>query len=206
MGKIYYIADCHLYHENAIKFDNRPFATVEEMNRVIINNWNRRIRNNDKVYILGDFIWASACYWPKIVNSLNGKKILILGNHDPRTFSQEVKDCFEEIVEYKEISDCNKRIIMCHYPIIFHTKDYRENCYMLYGHVHATKEYEYLIKIRNEIKKRNDQKEIHPLGNFINVGCMMPWMNYAPRTIEEIITGDEEFFKNIGKGSDVNNL
>lgn len=199
MGKIYYIADCHLFHENVIRFDNRPFKSVEEMNKTIINNWNRRIRNNDKVYILGDFIWTRAHNWPGIVNSLNGKKTLILGNHDPKTFPQEVKECFEEIVEYKEISDCNKRIIMCHYPIIFHKKDYMENCYMLYGHVHMTKEYEYLKEIRGEIKRRKNQKEVNPLGNFINVGCMLPWMNYAPRTIEEIIVGDEEYFINENK-------
>lgn len=193
MGKIYYIADCHLFHENVIKFDNRPFNNVEEMNRTIINNWNNRVRNNDTVYILGDFIWKSTYIWPEIVKSLNGKKILILGNHDPKVYSREVEECFEEIVGYKEISDCNKRIIMCHYPIIFHNKDHVENCYMLYGHVHITKEYQYLKEIRKDIKKRIDKETASPLGNFINVGCMMPWINYTPRTIEEIVAGDEEY-------------
>lgn len=190
MGKIYYIADCHFGHENVINFDNRPFKTVEEMNEALINNWNKRVRNNDKVYILGDFIWKSVCVWPDIVNSLKGKKFLILGNHDPRVYPEEIKKCFEEITNYKEISDCNKRIIMCHYPIIFHKKDYDENCYMLYGHVHTTREYEYLKKIRNEIKVKCNQEKGYPQGNFINVGCMMSWMNYTPRTIEEIIAGD----------------
>lgn len=195
MGRIYYIADCHLFHENVIKFDNRPFENVEEMNQTIINNWNRKVRNNDKVYILGDFIWSSVRLWPETVNSLNGKKYLILGNHDPKIFPNKVKDCFEEITDYKEISDCNKRIIMCHYPIIFHTKDYKENCYMLYGHVHITKEYEYLKEIRKEIKNKINKDTASPLGNFINVGCMMPWIYYTPRTIEEIIDGDNKYFK-----------
>lgn len=193
MGKIYYIADCHLFHENVIRFDNRPFKSVDEMNLAIINNWNKRVRNNDKVYILGDFIWKNAYIWPEIVKLLNGKKTLIIGNHDPSIYPNEIKECFEEITPYKEISDCNLRIIMSHYPIIFHNKDYKDNCYMLYGHVHSTREYEYIKEIRNEIKRRRNSDEVAPLGNFINVGCMMPWMDYTPRTINEIIKGDMEF-------------
>lgn len=196
MGKIFYIADYHLFHENVIKFDKRPFNTVLEMNETIINNWNKRVHNNDKVYILGDFIWKSVYIWPEILNSLNGEKHLILGNHDPKSFPQEIKNLFKEIVEYKEISDCNKRIIMCHYPIIFHNKDFEENCYMLYGHVHITKEYQYLCEIRKELKRKRLLDKENPIGNFINVGCMMPWMDYTPRTIEEIIKGDKKYHEN----------
>lgn len=50
----YYISDLHIGHANAIKFDNRPFADVNEMNNAIIENWNSRVKSNDTVYILGD--------------------------------------------------------------------------------------------------------------------------------------------------------
>ena len=63
---------------------------------------------------------------------------------------------------------------------------------MLYGHVHSTLEYQYLRKIRREIKE-NWKEDGNPRGNFINVGCMMPWMNYTPRTVDEIIAGDKQY-------------
>ena len=65
---------------------------------------------------------------------------------------------------------------------------------MLYGHVHQTIEYEYIAKLRREVKA-NSTGYGTPSGNFINVGCMMPYMNYTPRTLDEIIAGDEAFFK-----------
>ena len=50
----YYISDLHLFHENAIKFDHRPFESVQEMHKVVLKNWNGRVTNGDFVYLLGD--------------------------------------------------------------------------------------------------------------------------------------------------------
>lgn len=50
----YYISDLHLFHENAIKFDHRPFESVQEMHEVVLENWNDRVTNGDFVYLLGD--------------------------------------------------------------------------------------------------------------------------------------------------------
>lgn len=61
---------------------------------------------------------------------------------------------------------------------------------MLYGHVHTSVEYEYLKKLRAEVKEKSSGYGT-PSGNFINVGCMMPWMNYTPRTLDEIIEGEK---------------
>ncbi|MEG1678252.1 MAG: hypothetical protein RR379_11315 [Clostridia bacterium] len=60
---------------------------------------------------------------------------------------------------------------------------------MLYGHVHCTCEYNLLCQTRKIIKDACTEKG-HARGNFINVGCMLPWMDYTPRTLEEIIAGD----------------
>ena len=57
---------------------------------------------------------------------------------------------------------------------------------MLYGHVHTTREYDYMVKLRREIKA-SCTEEGRCIGNWINVGCMMPWMDYTPRTLDEII-------------------
>lgn len=53
----FFIADTHFYHENVIKFDKRLFSSIEEMNQMLIKNWNNVIQSNDQVYILGDFCW-----------------------------------------------------------------------------------------------------------------------------------------------------
>ena len=50
----YYISDLHLLHENVLRFDNRPFESIKEMQETIVNNWNRKVTNGDTVYILGD--------------------------------------------------------------------------------------------------------------------------------------------------------
>ena len=74
------------------------------------------------------------------------------------------------------------------------SSDFSETSYMLYGHVHTTKEYDYVKWLRKTLAAN---REVHgtPLTNFINVGAMMPYMNYTPRTLDEIIAGDEEYRK-----------
>ena len=188
----YYISDLHIGHYNIIGFDNRPFSSCEEMTETLILNWNSVVADDDTVYILGDFIWGKDSTWPDIVRRFNGKKVLIRGNHDPKEFNNETRKLFADIKDYMEITDSEKHVIMCHYPIPFHKSDYGENVWMLYGHVHNTKEYEYVKGIRSFIKE-NAHTRVSPRGNFINVGCMMPWMNYTPRMLEEIIEGDKKF-------------
>ena len=187
----YYISDLHIGHANIIAFDNRPFADITAMNNAIIENWNSRIKTDDTVYILGDFIWAKESDWPYFVKPLAGNKVLIRGNHDPREFSRAVRNMFCDITNLKEIKDNCRHVVICHYPIPFYRAGYYgSNSYMLYGHVHKTKEYEYLKDLRKNILS-NSKGPGNPSGNFINVGCMMPYMNYTPRTLDEIIEGDK---------------
>lgn len=188
----YYISDLHIGHANAIKFDGRPFADVNEMNNAIIENWNSRVKTDDTVYILGDFIWAKESEWPYFVGPLAGNKVLIRGNHDPKQFSRTVRNMFQDITNLKEIKDDGKHVVMCHYPIPFFRAGFSDSAYMLYGHVHRTNDYEYLTAMRKSVKA-NATGYGTPSGNFINVGCMMPYMNYTPRTLAEIIAGDEAY-------------
>ena len=148
----FYISDLHIGHENILRFENRPFADINEMNNKIIENWNSRVCDGDTVYILGDFIWAKESEWPPIVGSLAGNKVLIRGNHDPKQFSAVTKRMFQEITDLKEIKDSGKHVVMCHYPIPFFRADFAPTAFMLYGHVHQTIEYEYIAKLRREIK------------------------------------------------------
>ena len=185
----YYIADLHIGHANVIRFDNLPFHDLNEMHQTIVDNWNRTVKTTDMVYILGDFCWAKESEWPFYLAPLAGQKVLICGNHDPKQFGQQTKKLFQDIKDYKEITDCGKHLILSHYPIPFHKADYNPDCWMLYGHVHATREYDMMVKLRMEVKA-NHTEQHHNIGNWINVGCMMPWMNYTPRTLEELIAGN----------------
>ena len=96
----FYISDLHICHANTIKFDKRPFADLNEMHRAIIDNWNSRVKTDDTVYILGDFIWYKENEWIYYVEPLAGNKVLIRGNHDPRQFSASTngKDFVMELV------------------------------------------------------------------------------------------------------------
>lgn len=188
----FYISDLHIGHENILRFDNRPFADVNEMNNKLIENWNARVHSDDTVYILGDFIWTKESEWPSIVGLLGGNKVLIRGNHDPKQFSAATRRMFQEITDLKEIKDSGKHVVMCHYPIPFFRAGFAPTAFMLYGHVHQTIEYEYIAKLRREVKA-NATGYGTPNGNFINVGCMMPYMDYTPRTLDEIIEGDARY-------------
>ena len=190
----YYISDLHIAHANILRFDKRPFADLNEMHRKLLDNWNARVRTDDTVYILGDFIWAKDAEWPFFVEPFAGNKVLIRGNHDPKQFSAATKRLFQDIRDYAEIKDSGRLVILCHYPIPFFRAGFAPTAYMLYGHVHDTIESDYLKKLRQAIKAASTGYGT-PSGNFINVGCMMPYMDYTPRTLDEIIEGDRRLYQ-----------
>lgn len=186
----YYISDLHLGHANAIKFDKRPFRTVEEMTQTVIRNWNDAVSPTDTVYILGDMFWKASTSPHLVLQQLNGKKHLIRGNHDKNHGDWRI---YESVADYADIIDTardgtQRRVILCHYPIpCFNGHMY--GAYHLYGHVHASQEYNVIEQTRKTLENMvyNDGK-IHPC-NMYNAGCMLPYMNYTPRTLDEIITG-----------------
>lgn len=189
----YFISDPHFFHENVIRFDKRPFTSVEEMNAKMRDWWNNTVSTKDRVYILGDFIWlpSSNPEYIKFTKSLNGKKVLIKGNHDnAEKFSSELKNCFEDIKSRKEIKLNNKRVIMDHYPLMMYRHDTDANVFHFHGHTHTTHEQDWVEKWTRELV--NNRTMESPTGQIINVGCMMPYINYIPRTFEEIIEAGKE--------------
>ena len=96
----YYISDLHFGHKNIIAFDNRPFKTVEEMDEVLISNWNQTVSEGDHVYILGDLCWGKAKDWPAVLERLSGNKHLIRGNHDiPLPMQPAVRRYFADVTD-----------------------------------------------------------------------------------------------------------
>lgn len=174
----YYIADMHFGHENVLRFDNRPFPDTESMEERIVHNWNDRVTENDTVYVLGDAFWKSEEDSIRIMQSLNGHKHLIQGNHD--RVHGKLRHQWESIEQYAEIEDNGKLVILNHYPIIFYNKQHKGSV-MLYGHVHNSREWQLIEKWKQE------QWNIGIPSQMINVGCMLPYMGYAPRTLEELL-------------------
>ena len=80
--KIFGISDTHFNHQRIIDYCNRPYADSKEMDEDMIKKWNETVSNNDVVLHLGDFGLGNKEYIASIVKRLNGKKILIMGNHD----------------------------------------------------------------------------------------------------------------------------
>ena len=175
---IYYIADMHFGHKNVLRFDNRPFPDTELMDEVIINNWNERVTEKDIVYVLGDAFWKNEENSIKIIHRLNGHKHLIRGNHD--RVHGRLRFHWESIEHYAEINDGNTLVVLSHYPIMFY-KNQHYGAVMLYGHVHNTREWQLVEKWKHE------QWEMGIPSRLINVGCMMDYMRYGPRTLEELL-------------------
>lgn len=187
MSRNFYIADCHFGHANVIKFDHRPFDSVEEMDRKMIDNWNNAVCQDDIVYILGDFCWNTEERWIEILDKLNGNKILIRGNHDLKTMSQQLRNKFQDIKDYKEVKDGGKRVLLSHYPMPFYRGAYNKDIVHLYGHIHVTLEHDFMEHIREYVNEYDDRGNSKHKCQFYNVGTMMPWMDYTPRTLDEII-------------------
>ena len=180
-----YISDLHFGHKNIIKLDRRPFSSVEEMEKELIRRWNNVVMKGDTTYILGDFCWGKEPEWRRITPLLNGNKVLIRGNHDLKERSSETKKLFQDIKDYKEIKDCGRKVILSHYPILLYKHSNDPSTYMLCGHVHDTKENDLLTEWRSELWRKNTSDSDN-CGNIINVGCMLSYMNYTPRTLDEL--------------------
>ena len=131
MNKIYFISDTHFDHINIIKYCDRPFKDVEEMNEVIMNNWNKTIDNNDIVYFLGDFCLNNRHRIAEILNQLNGYKILVYGNHDKIGVSAFKTAGFDEVYKTPIKFTYNNDIY-----ILSHAPDYETSLKNIHGHIH----------------------------------------------------------------------
>ncbi len=128
---IYYTSDTHYNHTNVIRFNDRPFTSVDEMNEAMIKNWNSVVGHHDTVYHLGDFAFDKnpGQYFYR----LNGKKNLITGNHDKNATKNLPWDSVNGLLE---ISDHNLKIVLCHYGMRVWNRSHHGAIH-LYGHSHG---------------------------------------------------------------------
>lgn len=176
----YYISDLHLGHENAMKrFDHRPFKSLEEQDNVIISNINSIVTPQDNLYLLGGVSWYKSDKTYELLNKINCKnRFLLVGNHDRWAKDSKCKKLFQGIYDLKKIYDNGRTVVLCHYPLAVWDQSHRGN-YHLYGHVH--KNLTPYGETNHTILSHNE------MVNAYNVGCMLPYMNYKPRTLDEII-------------------
>ena len=156
---IYFIADTHFNHANIIKYCNRPFKNTDEMNKYIIRKWNSVVKETDTVYHLGDVGFGKFEELKTLVESLNGRKILLRGNHDFKIGVNTWKEIgFLEVYKKKIILD---NLLLTHAP----TEEVEENQVNVFGHIHD-----------KPIDRKFDKK------NHVCVSCDI--VDYTPVSIE----------------------
>lgn len=133
MNETWFTSDTHFGHKNILDYEKeaRPFATVEEMNETLIDNWNQTVGKRDTVYHLGDFAFGSSNIG--IASRLNGVKKLVLGNHD--TYPSHLY-----LAHFTRLFGAYywKRCILTHIPV--HAAHLGKRFWLnIHGHLHSRK-------------------------------------------------------------------
>ena len=171
---IYFTSDTHFDHKNIIQLEDRQFNNLEEMKKTMIANWNAVVKEEDTVYHLGDFVFGGYPKWVDLLPKLNGRKILIQGNHDS---SNVVKRLVKEgyLQELHEVGMKMKvegyNLWLSHYPMEI---GHRPLKYSLHGHIHSIPS-NYL----NQINVGVDSPLLRhkPFGQPISLGELVDILN-----------------------------
>lgn len=209
----YYIADCHFYHRALLDhMDKRGFASVEDMNEYMIEQWNKKVRKNDEVVILGDLSWGNLEQTQAILDRLQGHLYMIRGNHDYFLDDKKFdRSQFGWIEDYKELKDNKRKVVLCHYPIVCYNGQYRKDengnpkTYMLHGHIHNTQDQPILDTYQDYVHSQMHQAigggQEHIPCQIINCFCM--YSDYQPMTLDEWIEIDKKRRQSIIKNDTI---
>jgi len=142
IDNIFITADQHFGHSNIIKYESRPFLNAEDMDRVLIKNWNTVVSNKDTIIIAGDISFHNKEKTTEIINQLNGKKILVKGNHDKRNNRWWMDVGIDTVSSFPIIF--NDYFVIQHEPPAY----YNDACpyFYIYGHVHGSEMYKTITK------------------------------------------------------------
>ena len=142
----YFTADPHFGHANIIKFLNRPFASVEEMDATILENINKQVGVDDRLFVIGDFCWHNR--QKEYLNRLTCRNVvLIRGNHDfkgnydlRKSHKIQGYEQFAGVYDHYELKVTVKGqpqfIVMYHYPTLEWNR-WHHGSWHLFGHVHG---------------------------------------------------------------------
>lgn len=138
--KLFFTSDTHWGHSNIIKFCNRPYESVEEMNEKLIENWNSVVPEDGIVFHLGDFAFGGYPLWKSVCERLNGKKHLIVGNHDMKNLRAGAEALFDSVNMQLQLNIDGRAVYLNHYPFLCYGGAWRnaDNAvWQLFGHVHS---------------------------------------------------------------------
>lgn len=130
----WFISDTHFFHDNIIRYCGRPFSSAREMNEIMVARWNAAVAPGDNVYHLGDV----ACGYggderalAELLFSLNGRKRLVVGNHDPLK-SPALHKAFEKMELWKGFKEHDFTAV--HIPL--EIASLRDGNFCVHGHTH----------------------------------------------------------------------
>lgn len=135
----YYIADLHLGDQRVFDLCRRNIS-IEDYNQKLISNWNAKVKDDDHVWIIGDFCkfdyLANAL---EVLHQLNGHHHLVFGNHDEEMLEiygfEGFYENFDSVYQLTLIDDNNREVFLCHYPMLdWWNSQY--GSYHIYGHIH----------------------------------------------------------------------
>ena len=153
---LWFTADLHFGHANIIQYTNRPFPNTELMNEVLIERWNSSVGATDTVWVLGDVALGRIDVTLRMVGALNGRKMLLAGNHDrcwsghgrkAAGWTQRYLDAgFDEVSQGEiHVRIGTESVLACHFPYRGDSHDHDRYVeerpvdrgeWLLHGHVH----------------------------------------------------------------------
>ena len=174
---IYYISDTHFKDQAIFDKCKRPFKSLQNMEETIINNWNKKVNDDDIVYVLGDLVKDDDVSAIQIFKKLKGHKHLIVGNHDHQLLEDiKASSLFETIKFIDLILDNNRKVCICHYPLMDWMEFNRQGI-LIYGHIH-----------NKTAKNGNAYKLIKEFyRNLPAYNCGVDVCGFEPRTLNELI-------------------
>ena len=164
-NRTFVVSDTHFYHENIIKYCDRPYANMLEMNEDLIAKWNAVVGKDDIVWHLGDFCFGSKDHIKEIVPRLNGRINLVLGNHDHHKIAFYYECGFNRVYDHPVV--ISNFFILSHEPLQW-VPDNTPMC-NIFGHVHQQQLY----------------KTFTPRTACV---CVERW-NYTPVKLSDLING-----------------
>lgn len=139
---IFFTSDTHFNHSNILRFCNRPFSSIEEHDKALIDNWNSVVSPNDTIFHLGDFCFGGSDKWKSIRQQLNGHIILIKGNHDDKHLQQSLYPLFDDVLYQARILINGRTIYLNHFPFLCfahgNVSTYKDSyAIQCFGHIHS---------------------------------------------------------------------
>lgn len=203
--KLYFTSDWHVGHKNCLKFDKRPFDTVEDMHETLVKNFNKYVPRHGITYFLGDMGLTSNELLRSVVERLNGTKILVRGNHDGKMDSM-YNAGFDVVIEKAQITIGQNIVTMSHCPL---RGVFREDVTGMRNaqktdmwHGEHKHKYKYSFEdfgqfhLHGHIHSRKDRNKIVD-GRQMDVG--VPAWNYKPVPISEVVSWIDRTLKAEGK-------